>query len=182
MDKRIPIWIRTIAVTLVIAMVYYFAGYKLVYSFVMHNAKAEASFAIKHNGSIVNMTLSDKEYANLGWTDKNKEFSLNGQLYDLVSITKSGNSYILQVYNDKNETRWAKAMNDFVKFLFPDNHGKKPMHAEGLLSAFQKEYTPLQKVTVVYTPETKNSSHIVNGDICPSTLLIKPIWHPPASC
>src|SRR5579859_4035111 len=100
---KVPIWVRTVAITLCIAMVYYFAGYRLVYSFVMHSAKAEASFAIQHNGAITTITLSDKEFANLNWTDKNKEFSTNGQLYDLVSITKSGNVHILQVYDDKNE-------------------------------------------------------------------------------
>jgi hypothetical protein len=182
MVNKVPIWVRTVAITLCIAMVYYFAGYRLVYSFVMHSAKAEASFAIQHNGTITKMILSDKEFASLSWTDKNKEFYINGQLFDLVSLTKCGNSYILQVYDDKNETRWAKAMNDFVKFLFPGDHGKKPVHAEGLLSAFQKEYTPLQKITVAYAPETTNSSYKPDSKICLSALLIKPIWHPPASC
>lgn len=182
MTKHIPIWVRTIAITLCIAMVYYFAGYRLVYSFIMNNAKREAAFAIQHNGTITGMTLSAAEFNNLKWTDKNKEFLLNGQLFDLVSMEKTGNSYILKVYDDKNETRWAKTMHDFVKFLFPTDPSKKPIHAEGMLSAFQKEYTPLQKVTVPYMPEMKNTCCCVNNETGDSTLLIKPIWHPPYCC
>lgn len=181
MINRIPTWIRSVAVTLLIALVYYFAGYRLVYSFIMHSAKKEASFAMRHNAKFSDMALSASEYANIKWTDKGKEFVLKGQLYDVVSIQKSGSTYILKVYQDRNETRWAKAMNDVVKFLFPAPHSKKNSCAEGLLSAFQKEYTPLQKVEVGFMPEVKNICYPERGQAF-SRLLIKPIWHPPATC
>lgn len=181
MGIKIPLWIRTMAITLLIAMVYYFAGYRLVYSFVIHGAKQEASFAIHHNAAFSDMAFTASEYDNIKWTEKGKEFSLKGQLYDVVNIVKSGDTYLVKVYQDKNETRWAKAMNDVAKLLFPSPHSKKNSCAEGMLSAFQKEYTPLQKVEVGFMPEAKNICYPERAQ-APSSLLIKPIWHPPATC
>jgi hypothetical protein len=179
MIKRFPILLRTVAVTLLIAMVYYFAGYRLVYSFVMHSAKEEAAFAIHHDGVITSMTLSAEEYANIKWTEKNKEFAQNGMLYDIVNLSRVGASYMINVYTDKNETHWVKAMNDFVKCLFPGSH-TSPNHAEALLSAFQKEYTPHQNIKIAYTPVIVIGVHYQSGQKCPVSIAIKPIWHPPA--
>jgi len=179
MQTNLTVWIRTVAVALLLAMMYYFAGYRIVYSLVMHDAKHEAAFAMKSEGSLTNITLSAKEYAGIKWTEKGKEFSYNGSLYDLVSSQKNGNLVVLHVYCDRNETRWAKAMNDFVKYLFPSPAAKQ-IPAEGFLSAFQKEYTPMQKANVVYYPST--SEIVFNTDVNnqPSALLLKPIWHPPS--
>lgn len=182
MRRSFTIWVRTMAITLVIAMIYYFAGYKLVYSFVIHGAKQEASFAIRHNAALSDITMSESAYNHIKWTDKGKEFSLKGELYDVVNIQKSGDTYILKVYMDKNETRWAKAMHDVVKFLFPSPNSQKNNCAEGLLSAFQKEYTPLQKVEIGFIPEIKDI-YYPERTAAPSRLLVKPVWHPPAiSC
>ena len=177
----IKTWIRTVAVALLIAMVYYFAGYRIVYSIVMTGAKEDAAFAIKHHGALNRLTMSCKEYAGLSWTEKNKEFTYNGQLFDMVSMQKSGDSVILTVYNDKNETRWAKAMNDFVKELFPSEKNKNTDPAEGFMSAFQKEYTPLEKVKIGYAPETTKVFYDTERSTRIPLLLIKPIWHPPAA-
>src|SRR5581483_5130746 len=144
MKKTLNTWIRAIAVTLLVAMVYYFAGYRIVYSIVMHSAKEDAAFAIHHHGVLADLSLSAAEYANLSWIEKNKEFTYNGQLYDLVASEKSGDSIVLKVYDDKNEARWAKAMNDFVKVLFPSGKTQNTDPAEGFMTAFQKEYTPLE--------------------------------------
>ena len=177
----IKTWIRAVAVTLLIAMVYYFAGYRIVYSIVMHGAKEDAAFAIKHHGTLGKLTISAAEYANLGWTEKNKEFTYNEQRYDLVSMQKSGDSVVLTVYNDKNETRWGKAMNDFVKELFPSEKSKNTDPAEGFMSAFQKEYTPLEKIKIGYAPETTKVFYDTERSSRIPLLISKPIWHPPAA-
>ncbi len=174
-------WIRAVAVTLLIAMVYYFAGYRIVYSIVMHGAKDDAAFAIKHHGTLTKLTITGAEYTNLSWTEKNKEFTYNEQRYDLVGVQKSGDSVVLTVYNDKNETHWAKAMNDFVKELFPSEKSKNTDPAEGFMSAFQKEYTPLEKVKIGYAPETTKVFYDTERSTRIPLLIIKPIWHPPAA-
>jgi hypothetical protein len=177
--NKLNAWVRAMAITLLIAMVYYFAGYRIVYSIVMHDAKEDAAFAMKHHGTFSSIILTAKEYSKLSWTEKGKEFNYNGQLYDMVSVEKSGDSYTLKVYEDKNETHWAKAMNDFVKFIFPSDQNQKQDPAEGFISAFQKEYTPLEKVKIGYAPETTKVIYDTNRCTHSSLLLIKPIWHPP---
>lgn len=179
--KGVKTWIRAVAVTLLIAMVYYFAGYRIVYSVVMHGAKEDAAFAIKHHGTLNSITLSAAEYTTLNWTEKNKEFMYNGHLYDCIAIEKYGDSVVLKVYDDKNETRWAKAMNDFVKVLFPTGKSQNTDPAEGFMSAFQKEYTPLEKIKVGYAPETTKVFYDTQRSTRIPLLLSKPIWHPPAA-
>lgn len=180
MSRKLQVVLRTMAVSMTIAMLYYFAGYRIVYSFVIHDAKEDADFAIHHEAPLTKMTFSVSEYNELKWTEKGKEFSLNKQFYDVVSIQKSGNTYTMEVYSDENETRWVEAMNDFINFIFRTDTNKTN-HAESLLSAFQKEYTLLSKIKVAYIPDTKNIFYSYNSTSY-SVLLIKPIWHPPASC
>jgi len=180
MKLRFPLWMRTIAVTLLIALIYYFAGYRLVYSLIIHGAKEDASFAIEHKqGIIKELDFSSAEYALLKWTDKDKEFSLNDQLFDIISIQQIGGKYILQVYADKNETRWVKALNTFIKGIFPTHPGKGMDNAETLSSALQKEYTPPGHVRVGLVPETKTVQY-ADTQSHTSTQVKKPIWHPPA--
>jgi hypothetical protein len=173
--------VRITAVALLLAMVYYFAGYRIVYSLVMNNAKEEASFAMKSQGSLTNINFSAKEFAGIKWTEKNKEFDYNGELYDLAGIQKNGASFTLHVYCDKNETHWAKAMNDFIKCIFPVGHNNGPVQAEGFLSAFQKEYVPMHKTVIAYCPASAKNAHCT-ADIKNhrTLLLLKPIWHPPS--
>ncbi len=167
--------------TLLVTMVYYFAGYRLVYFMLMHGAKTDASFVIKNkNVSLQTISVTAPEYNKLQWTDKGKEFSYNGSLYDIVSFTKSGKNYILKVYADKNETRWARALSDFVKQVFPATE-KSSKNAENLMSAFQKDYMPVEKLNVHNDTTAFNLYHISGSN--PVTENVNAdIWHPPALC
>ncbi|HXB13832.1 MAG TPA: hypothetical protein VNZ45_17720 [Bacteroidia bacterium] len=182
MKINMPLWMRTIAVTLLIAMLYYFAGYRLVYSLIIHGAKEDAAFAIGHKQALVKeLELTASEYSMLKWTDKDKEFTFNDQLYDIVSIQQTDGKYIMQVYADKNETGWVNAMNTFIKGAFSTHSGKGMDNAESLSSAFQKEYTPTGHIRVGHVPETKTVQYS-DTERHSSTQLKKPIWHPPACC
>lgn len=162
-------------------MVYYFAGYRLVYFMLMHGAKAKAAFAIKDKStSLQAVSFTVAEYNELQWTEKNKEFSFHGQLYDIVQILKTGDKYTLKVYADKNETKWAKALNDFVKQVFPAAD-KNSKNAESMMSAFQKEYMPMGKLNINVQTETGNV--YLSSDNMPVTANMNAdIWHPPAFC
>ncbi len=180
MKINFPLWMRSVAVTLLIAMLFYFAGYRLVYSIIIHGAKEDASFAISHKQALVKeLELTASEYSLLKWTEKDKEFSFNDQLYDIVSIQQTDGKYIIQVYADKNETGWVNAMNTFIKGVFSTHQGKGMDNAESLSSAFQKEYTPTGHMKLDHVPETKTVQYS-DTERHISTQLKKPIWHPPA--
>lgn len=174
-------WIRVVTAAMLVTMVYYFAGYRLVYFMLMHGAKADAAFVMQSKvASLQTISFTAKEYNALQWTDKNKEFSWHEQLYDIASVSKSGNNYVLKVYADKNETMWAKALNNFVKEVFPATE-KSSKSAENLMSAFQKEYMPVEKLNLgMHAPllliyplsDSKPVVENMNADI----------WHPPALC
>jgi hypothetical protein len=182
MKLSFPLWMRTIAVTLLTALIYYFAGYRLVYSLIIHSAKEDASFAISHKQALVKeLQLTAAEYPMLKWTDKDKEFTFNDQLYDIVSIQQTDGKYVLHVYADKNETGWVNAMDSFIKGVFSTHSGKGMDNAESLTTAFQKEYAPTGHVKVDHMPETKTVQYS-DTERHTSTQLKKPIWHPPACC
>ena len=179
MLKNTPIWIRTVAVTMLFAMVYYFAGYRIVYFMLTKDAKSYAWAAMKNKNTVLQKLVMNKaDYNKLEWTEGGKEFSTNGQLYDVVSISKVGTSYAIEVYVDKNETQWVKALNDFVKQIFPADNTKSNKNVESVISAFQSEYLPINKVNVA-SPDvtyTVHYSHTLNmAALCHSSA----IWHPP---
>lgn len=180
MIKKTSIWVRTIAVTMLFALTYYFAGYRLVYFVITSDAKSQAFSAMKNKNTVLEkLELDQNTYSKLKWTEGHKEFSYNGQLYDMVSVSKAGNNYSVLVYADKNETQWVKALDNFVKQLFPSDNSKANKNVESITSAFQKEYLPLNKISIAQ-PNVTCSIHyfnIVNIYTIPATAAI---WHPPA--
>jgi hypothetical protein len=182
MIKNAPIWVRSIAVAMLFAMTYYFAGYRIVYFMLTKDAKSYASVEMKKKNVVLEKLQFDKtEYSKIKWTEGNKEFSYNGQLYDVVSISNADGIYSVEVYADKNETQWVKALNDFVKQLFPADNSKSNKNVESVISAFQNEYLPLNTIKVM-SPDvtyTVHPSHNVKvASLCTDTS----IWHPPTLC
>ncbi len=163
-------------------MIYYFAGYRLVYFALTSTAKSEAASVMKNNASAPGKLVMDETTFNtLKWTNGNKEFLYMGQLYDIENITKASGKYTLEVYADKNETQWVKAFDNFVKLLFPSDFSKGAKNIESIISAFQKEYQPINKVCILppATAHTTLYSYVLN---IPSIFRYSDIWHPPAIC
>jgi hypothetical protein len=50
------------------------------------------------------LSLSEVQFGMLDWKKPAKEFYLNGYLYDVVSIKKSGKNILLCVYRDREES------------------------------------------------------------------------------
>jgi hypothetical protein len=178
--KNTPIWIRTVALTMLLAMVYYFAGYRIVYFMLTKDAKSFASAEIKNkNTRKETLVLSKAEFANAKWTEENKEFSFNGQLYDIISISKTADKYIVLAYADKNETQLVRALNDFVKQLFPADNSKKNKNAESVIVALQNEYLPLNAIKILIPDATQVVYHqqALNGE---SSCCHLSTWRPPS--
>jgi hypothetical protein len=177
--KNTPIWIRTVALTMLLAMVYYFAGYRIVYFMLTKDAKTFASAEIKNKNTRKETLVLDKtEFASVKWTEENKEFSYNGQLFDIINISKTADKYTILAYADKNETQLVKALNDFVKQLFPSNN-KQNKNAESIVVALQNEYLPLNAIKILIPDATQVVYHkqALNGESVSCHLTT---WRPPS--
>jgi hypothetical protein len=173
---------RYVSIVIISAMFYCFSGYRAVYLFFIKGAQANAEYSIKNGiGNNLLLTFNSAEYTSINWKEKGKEFLYQEQLFDVAGIQKSGNNYILQVYSDVNETRWIKALNEYVKEIFSPRRSEGMNHAESLFTAFQKEYPPLSGLKIIRCTEQEEISHpVFKGH--ESFIPVKPVWHPPACC
>lgn len=164
-------------------MVHYMAGYRLMYSLGILYAKDEAQKCmVEKNSHIQKLTLSASDYDALKWTEKNKEFTLDNQMYDVRSIQKSGDNYIITVYSDNVETGWIASLHNYEKELFqPDKSTKGTKSAEDIMSSFQKEYTPASEFNLHIFSSTGHIQPIVAVQQQPLQISDN-IWHPPTNC
>jgi len=178
--KNTPIWIRTVALSMLLAMVYYFAGYRIVYFMLTKDARSFASAEIKNKSTKKETLVLDKtEFANVKWTEEGKEFSYNGQMYDIINISKTTDRYAVLAYADKNETEWVKALNDFVKQLFPADNSKNNKNSESVIAALQNEYLPLSTIKLMMPDATQVVYHkqALHGE---SIYCHLSTWRPPS--
>jgi hypothetical protein len=70
--------------------------------------------------------LSNKEYENLNWTEKHREFMKEGKMYDIKSIEETDSGYTLLCKYDKAESLVAKLLsNQKEKDKAPDHSSSK---------------------------------------------------------
>jgi hypothetical protein len=180
---RFPRYVRAIAIVMLIAMFHYVAGYRLMYSLGLLYAKEEAKECMmeKKNGS-QKLTLSAADYNSLKWTESGKEFSFNHQMYDVLNVTLSGSNYVIGVYPDDDETNWVVAFHDFEKEMFhPDQSTKGAKSAEDVMSAFQKDCTPVCEFNISIFSSTRLIQPAIADEQHPLQVP-DTIWHPPAAC
>ncbi len=184
MKSRFPIHIRVMAIAMLIAMFHYVAGYRLMYSVGIIFAKEAAKECLNEkNNNIKKITFTASEYASLKWSDENKEFSLDNEMYDVANIQKTGSSYIITVYCDDNETGWVTSLHSFEKELFhPDQSSKGAKATEDIMSSLQKEYTTTAEFKINIYTSTQQSDTVAVFLDGHSQQVIDSIWHPPASC
>lgn len=180
MIKHTPIWIRTVAFSMLLAMVYYFAGYRIVYYLLTKNAKTIASAEISNRHTKLETLVFNKtNFAAIKWTEENKEFSYEGQLYDVAGITKTSEGVSIDVYADKNETQWVKALDNFVKQLFPADHSKNSKNLESIIAACQTDYLPVNAVKIMSPDVTYTVHYIHTVNVISHTTKIT-TWRPPS--
>jgi hypothetical protein len=176
----LPVYMRAMAIVLLFAMFHYVAGYRLMYSLGILYAKEEAKECItEKNNNIKKFTLSTAEYNSLKWSDANKEFSLSNEMYDVVSIQKSGDKYSIIAYIDNDETEWLSAFHNFEKELFqPDHSANGTKSAEDVMSSFQKDCTPVSEFKIQLFAFTGILTHALAVQQRPLQVSGN-IWHPP---
>lgn len=179
---RYSVYVRAIAFIMLFAIFHYVAGYRFMYSLGILYAKEQAKECmVEKNNSLQKLTLSAADYNSLKWTEDTKEFTLNNEMYDVTSIQKIGDSYIVTVYTDDKETGWVSSFHNFEKEIFhSDQSNKGAKSAEDVMSSFQKEFTTVSefKINIFATwllqpifDAQQHPQQIPNN-----------IWHPPVNC
>lgn len=180
--SRFPVYVRGIAVIMLFAMFHYVAGYRLVYSLGILYAKSEAKADMKDKSNTKKITLSTADYTSLNWTEKNKEFSFQNQMYDVVNLQKTGETYTISVFADDPETELVTAFHHFESELFhTDQTNKGTKSAEDILASFQKECTQVSEFKI----NTLTTTTLLQSVVAPeqhSQQIPNSIWHPPAYC
>jgi hypothetical protein len=176
-------YIRTVAFTMLFAMVHYMVGYRLIYSLGILYAKEDAKECmVEKNNNVQKLTLSSAKYNSLKWTESKKEFSFNNEMYDVSSIQKSGDNYVITVYCDDNETGWVTSLCTYEKELFqPDKSAKGTKSAEDVMSSFQKNCTPVSEFKVHIFASIVHIQPILAVQQHPQQVPDN-IWHPPVNC
>jgi len=177
------VYVRVMAMVLLFAMVHYVAGYRLMYSLGILYTKEQAKECMtEKNDNIKKITFSTSDYNSLKWTEENKEFSFNNQMYDVVSIQKLGTCYVLTVYADDPETELITAFHNFEKEIFhPDQSNKGTKSAEDIMSSFQKECTAISGWKInIFTVGLLQPTLVVPQQY--SLQFSDSIWHPPSIC
>jgi len=184
MKLRPPVYVRAIATVMLFAMFHYMIGYRLMYSLGILYAKDEAKECmVEKKDNIQKVTLSAADYNSLKWTETNKEFSLNNEMYDVVSIQKTGNNYVVTVYCDDNETGWVASFHNYEKELFhPDQSTKGTKSAEDVMLSFQKDFTPPTEFKINIFASVGLSQPIIICLGAHPQQISNNIWHPPINC
>ncbi len=179
--KGYPVYVRAIAFTMLLAMFHYMAGYRLMYSLGILYSKEQAKECMVEKNNIQKLALSVSDFNSLNWTEDNKEFYFHNEMYDVTSIQKSGDNYIVTVYTDEKETGWVSSFHNFEKEIFhPEQSTKGAKSAEDVMSSFQKEYTTVSEFKInIFAIELSQLSNDVKQH--PQQVSIN-IWHPPVNC
>lgn len=177
--SRYSVYVRVMAIFMLFAMFHYMAGYRIMYTLGILYTKEEAKAVVDSKSNIKKITLSASDYSSLKWTEENKEFSFNNQMYDVAGIEKMGSTYKITAYADDPETEMVTAFHHFENELFhPDQSNKSAKSAEDIMSAFQKDCTPASEfkinifaLTRLFQPAIVVQQHPLK--------ISDSIWHPP---
>jgi hypothetical protein len=182
LNPRFPICIRAMAIVMLFAMFHYMVGYRLIYSLGILYAKEQAKECmVKKTINTKTLTLSASDYNSLKWTKKNKEYTLHNEMFDVVSIKKNVDTYIITVYGDKTETAWIASLHNYEKEIFhPDQTAKGTKSADDIMTGFQKDFTPPSKFKIHIFASTGLIQPVIAVQQHPLQIP-NTIWHPPTN-
>jgi len=175
---------RVAALFLTLTFLLYLSGMQLMYWVKIDNAKHDATVTIlRHSTKIIDtkyFTLTSSQYNSLNWLEKNKEFVLDGQRYDIATTEYSSTGVKISCYTDNEETEIANAFHQFANKLYSTNE-QSNSNGTDLLNKITKEYIPLG--LLLLHPKYEKSSPVLVEENAPTfSSLIADIWHPPANC
>jgi hypothetical protein len=171
------------AILLTFMFMLYLGGMHVMYLMKIDDAKSVAYHHIKKNmdkGEVSQFIFSTKDFNDLKWTDKDKEFTLNNERYDIVNISYSGSQVTVVCYKDGKETEIVQALDNLFERLFSPSQQSKNTEND-FASKICKEYLPVDHIHLQETI-TLAFSQIPQERTIASSSPIDDIWHPPAIC
>jgi hypothetical protein len=114
---------KPVAATLLFLLFTAQAGYYFIYTIHQYIIKEEIEKQLLADipDSSLELIIAEQFAGKMEWKEKGKEFSLNGVMYDIVRIKKSGGKTLLYCINDKKE---KQLIEDLVKAV-SGNHNSK---------------------------------------------------------
>jgi hypothetical protein len=172
---------RATGIILLFVFMAYMCGIEVFYSFRINAAKKESLDLIDNQSTpasnITALSFNPEQYNNLNWLERNKEFTYNGNHYDIIGLEFYSDEIKVTCYDDSRETSLVNEFEGFMKKMFSP-YQKQGSDNNDMANKLCKEYLPMQSINpllffhVVST--IKAECVLVN-----SHALIADIWHPP---
>lgn len=98
----------------------YIITFKVVQLQIKREVKRELKSKIK-SSDLYAIRLSSTEYESLQWIEKEREFVLNGKMYDIVKTEYKNGVIILSCIDDKQEKKLFANLEDHISKYISDN-------------------------------------------------------------
>lgn len=170
------------SILLTLTFVLYLGGIQAFYWVKMSVHKQEVHSLVQHNkirqNTTVSFSFTSSEYNSLSWSEQNKEFTYEGQRYDIIEIQYCSDEIIAICYSDRDETNLVAAFSGFMKKMFsaPQHTGK---NNTDIANNICKDYMPSKAITpyfnaceLVALETTYAFVNVYNGH--------SDVWRPPA--
>ncbi len=162
----------------------YLGGIQVMYWVKIDGAKKDASAFLNNNkfkkNSDTKLLFTTAQYNSLGWSDNNKEFTYNCQLYDVSEIKYVAGGVEVQCYADNAETEVVNAFHNFIDHLL-SSQSRSGSSDNDMISKIIKEYVSI-KITPIPDSFCFNIIPFASKAKLYTFSLPASIWHPPASC
>jgi hypothetical protein len=173
---------KTTGLVLAFIFILYLGGMELLYSLRINAAKNQSESLIeKHKvplDNTVDFSFTSEQYNTLNWSERNKEFTYNGQHYDIVSIAFYTDEIKITCYDDSKETSLINEFTGFVKRMFSQS-AKTNNTGNDIANKICKEYLPNENLNprfFFYVITTINANCVLVNQHA----LIADVWRPPS--
>jgi hypothetical protein len=136
---------RLISFLLILSIFCSLIGYYLIFKIEQFQVKERVEREILKNIPEEELTIiiiPQDKMDQIKWTEENKEFKYNGEMYDLVKSIKRGDTIHYYCYNDVQETKLITILDKLVKEQ-SDNSKTKTLQKQTHINYFFQRSTSL---------------------------------------
>jgi hypothetical protein len=149
---------KFLSISLLLILLLNLFGFYVAFKLQQDKISEEMSGLIKDNkGHQKVLSLTLKDYAELNWTQRGREFRMNDRLYDVAKIETSGKYVRVYVEDDEQETQ---LVSNFISTVQQQSEKNTSSPLKTLLEHFLKDFTASDTNVIVH-PARKTA--IVTG-------------------
>lgn len=171
---------NTISIILLLTLLVYTSGGFIVFKYLQFQQRQAIKIFLKANPNTilitqVNLLITDIQHNKLdfSWEKDGTEFELNGEMYDVISVTKSKDSIHFLTLKDVVEN---KLMVNFASLF--KNQTNKNSNTNSLLKLFTSDYIQTYLPKIVYL-QNSIIAHTALYHSTPTTIFFDVIVPPP---